>query len=325
MANKTFVLCLLAVCVRPAGASILPETIATFQRTEVQSFTPPDRALWDEYGLKEAEKAQYTAGDKKLAVTAWRLQDSTGALGAFEWQRPADATASKYVKLGAVTGHAILLAHGNYLFSLEGDWQPVDLAAITEQLKNVDGSPLPDLMDYLPAQSLIPNSERYVLGPVGLEKFAPGIPASTAAFHLGAEVQLGRFHAPDGDLALAIFNYPTPQIAMQQLGEFSKIPGVMAKRAGPMVALVMSPNNADAAEKLLALIRYQPNITLSERVPTRRDNIGHLILTIFSLIGLLLVFCTIAGLGVGAFRAFLRRGRKPEELEPMIMLHLTDR
>ena len=49
---------------------------------------------------------------------------------------------------------------------------------------------------------------------------------------------------------------PTPQIARQQTAEFQKISGAMVKRAGPMVAVILSPSNADAAEKLLSLIRY---------------------------------------------------------------------
>ena len=44
---------------------------------------------------------------------------------------------------------------------------------------------------------------------------------------------------------MAIFNYPTPQIAMQQVPDFEKLPGAMAKRSGPMVAVVLSPADPD--------------------------------------------------------------------------------
>ena len=41
---------------------------------------------------------------------------------------------------------------------------------------------------------------------------------------------------------MLIFNYPTPNIARQQLAEFEKLSGAVAKRSGPMVAVVLSPS-----------------------------------------------------------------------------------
>ena len=51
---------------------------------------PPDRPIWDEYGLKESEAARYENGDENFTVTGYRLQDTTGAMAAFDWQRPAE-------------------------------------------------------------------------------------------------------------------------------------------------------------------------------------------------------------------------------------------
>ena len=56
-------------------------------------------------------------------------------------------------------------------------------------------APPPLLPGYLPSQNLVSGSERYVVGPVGLQKFEPRIPPSVAAFHLGAEAQIGSFRA----------------------------------------------------------------------------------------------------------------------------------
>ncbi len=54
-------------------------------------------------------------------------------------------------------------------------------------------------------------------------------------------------------------------------------------------------------------MRYQATITWSEYVPSRRDNIGDLILNIFTLTGVLLLFCAAAGLAFGGFKVFARR------------------
>ena len=62
---------------------------------------------------------------------------------------------------------------------------------------------------------------------------------------------------------------------------------------------------------------------MDEYVPTRRDNIGHLVITAFELIGILLIFSTIAGLSFGGWRLFRRR--KGADPDAMITLHLADR
>jgi hypothetical protein len=99
----------------------------------------------------------------------------------------------------------------------------------------------------------------------------------------------------------------------------------MVKRSGPLVAVVLSPPNPDAAEKLLSLIRYQADVTLDERVNTRRDNIGNLVINAFVLIGILLIFVSVGGLAFGSVRAFLRRGGRGDAADAMIVLHLQDR
>ena len=60
-------------------------------------------------------------------------------------------------------------------------------------------------------------------------------------------------------------------------------------------------------------------------MPTRKDNIGDLVINAFVLIGILLCFCLVAGLTMGGFRVarqFLRHGEDPEA---MITLHLEKR
>ena len=309
-----------------ALAGVWPENFGAFHRTSAQPVEVSDRPLWEEFGLQQAEQATYEGGTRKFAATAYRLQDSTGALAAFEWQRPENAKTSSLDKLAAETPDSVVLAHGNYLLVFKG-YRPTsaDLGGLVPALPKLEQSQLPVLNSYLPKNQLLPNSERYVTGPVGLEKFDPGIPPSTAAFHMGAEAQLGSFLAPGGDMKLAIFSYPTPHIARDRFVDFQRISGAMVKRAGPLVAVILSPANADEAEKLLSRVRYEPTITWNERVPTARDNIGNLIISAFELIGILLVFCAIAGLAVGGFRVLLYRDGPTGETEAMISLHLSDR
>jgi hypothetical protein len=310
-----------------AAAAILPDQIGPYHRTATTQPALEDRPLWGEYGIKAWEAGTYENGKDRLTAAVWQLADSTGALGAFDWLRAAQGgqeKPSQAAPLASETKDELLLLHGNYLLRFDG-YKPSkeELEAIYGALKNVDNTSLPVLTGYLPAENLVPNSERYVIGPVGLERFYRGIPPSVAAFHFGAEAQIGEFQSPHGPVQLAIFNYPTAQIAMQKVGDFQKLPGALAKRSGPFVAVVLSPADADFAERLLGQVRYQAEVTRDEYVPTRRDNPGVLILNILILIGILALFAIVSGLAFGGMRVLRRKSRKGEEPDAMITLHLS--
>jgi hypothetical protein len=306
-----------------AAAAILPDAIGAYQRGPASKPALSDKPIWDECGLKDSETAVYQSGKDRFTLTAWQLQDTTGSLSAFDWQRPPAATPSTAAQLAVETPDSLLLVHGNYLLAFAGYKPPKEeLDALTGSLRNLDVTVLPILPGYLPSGGLVPNSERYILGPAGLQRFAPGIPPSVAAFHLGAEAQSGVFHSPKGDAPMVIFNYPTPQIAMQRTPDFEKIPGVVAKRSGPLVAVVLAPPDPDYAEKLLSQIRYQAEVTRDEYVPSRRDNIGDLVINAFILIGILLAFSVVSGFALGGYRALRRRSRHGEDADAMITLHL---
>jgi hypothetical protein len=304
------------------GAAILPNAIGSWHQTATAKPALSDHAVWDDYGLKAAETATYKNGSATFTLTAWQLADTTASLGAFDWQRPADSSPSKAAPLAAETKSDLMWVHGQYLLLAAG-YKPdaQELGAVNQALKNLDVTALPTLPSYMPDRDLVKNSERYVLGPASLQKFDPAISASLAGLHLGAEAQLGTFHSTKGDMEMAIFNYPTPQIAMQKLSDFEKA-GAVAKRSGPLIAVFSAPADPDLAERLLAEVRYQAEVTRNQYVPTKRDNMGDLLLNICILIGLLAGFAVVSGLLVGGLRVAMRALRKGEEPEAMITLHL---
>lgn len=311
-----------------AQAAIWPEQFGTAKRLSVKPVAVADQKLWSEYGLQEAEQAEYAGPAGNFTATGYRLQDSTAALGAYDWQRPQNAKQSQLGKLAAETPDETILAHGNYLLIFQGYKPDVpQLDALFQRVPKLDQSPLPTLRDYLPAEGRLPNSERYVIGPQGLEAFAPAVPSSAAGFHVGAEAQVASFKGPSGELKLAIFSYPTPNIARERLSAMQKVPGVLVKRSGPLVAAAIPSGpgaiNGNDAEWLLSLVKYQATISWDQYVPTRRDNIGDLIVNAFTLIGILLAFATVAGLAFGGYRAFQRRSGKADP-DALTVLHLRD-
>ena len=292
-------------------AAIFPDSLGDYTKSSAKQVAPPDPALYQEYGFEAAEQADFSSPTLgRLTVTAWRFHDSTGAMAAAQAQRPAPAGQQ-------------LDSFANYVF-LFNPKPPgeAELDQLHSALPRVENSPLPVLKEYLPADGLIPDSPRYVLGPVSLAKFEPRISPSLAAFHLSAEGQLGRYSTPKGPMTLAIFSYPTPNMARARVDEFQKIPGAIAKRSGILVAVTLDPPDPNLAESLLSKIVYQQNITLNERVPDNAGRtLGGAVIGSFVLAGAILVICLVGGVGVGTMRILLRKmGWRVSDPDQMIVL-----
>jgi hypothetical protein len=226
----------------------------------------------------------------------------------------------------------VLLSHGNYVFRFEGRKpRTAELKQLFATLEKVDETPLPTLRRYLPQRGLVPNSQRYVLGPASLAEFEPRISHQTAAFEFSTEAYIGKYRTPGGEATLGVFSYPNAHIARSRIAEFQKIPSASIKRSGPLLVVVLGldPPNSPAAEKLLADVNYQGEVTVSEvppPVPQNPGNAGEMLVSIFTLAGLLLVLCLAGGILMGIFRIGGRQffGSKNAQ-EPMITLNLGDR
>jgi hypothetical protein len=304
-------------------AGICPDLVGEYHKGPVKTISVPDQALYDEYGLDATEQADYSSADRHFIATAWRFHDSTGAMAMFQARRPAGATPAKTSKLAVQTSDGLIFAYGNYVFQVTGA-VPADVSPLYANLPKLEQSPLPALSGDLPTEGLIPNSERYVVGPVSLDRFFPGVAPSVAGFHLGAEGQVGKYRTDKGGvLTLAIFNYPTPNMARERADEFQKIPGAMARRVGPLVTVTVNAPDADAAERILSRVKYETNITWNEKVPQNEvKNTAKLVLNIFVFSGILIVGCMIAGLAFGGAKVLSRKLNKGEDPQAMITLHL---
>jgi hypothetical protein len=317
---------LVLLTVSLANAAILPDQFGGFMKGSSQPLAASDPALFQEFGFQAGERAEYKSPQKRFSVSAWRFQDSTGALALFEARRPALATPGKLTDLFVKTPDGAVVGFANYVFQITGAVpEQKDLELLYVQLPQLDRAPLPALISYLPQEGLIPNSERYILGPASLARYEPRISPSLAAFHLGAEAQTGRYRTPKGDLNLVIFSYPTPNMARERQEELLKVPGTIAKRSGPLVGVVVQPPDADAAEQVLAQVQYAGKLTLNQQVPVNQAQyLAKLFLNIFTLSGVLMALSIIVGVGFGGFRVLLRKLGRGGDEEPFVLLRIRD-
>ncbi len=320
MLRSVILLAAVIAAAAPSPAAIWPDQAGEYRKTSSKPATLAEKPVLEEYGLQDAEQAEYS-GPGRFQAIGYRFNDSTGGFAAFQAMRPSTAVRSDFANNAVQGGGTAVAAFGNYVLEFRGLTPDRALfKAITDQLQQVDQTPLPTLPNYLPVQGLVPNSERFIVGPRSLAKFESRIPAAVADFDLSTEAEIAEYRLPGGAVNLALFSYPTPQIANKQLPNFQKLPGVMAKRTGPLVAVLFSPPNPDDAERLLANVRYGAEITWNERLPNPRDNVANLLLNIFMLTGILIVLFLAAGVVVGVLRrAGLNKGR-----EEMVVLRLDE-
>jgi hypothetical protein len=301
------------------SGAILPDTIATWQRGTPAAAPVPDAKVWAEYGLQDAETSPYTDGAQKFSITAWRFNDATGAMAAFYEIRPADAKPSTLMGLSAETADRQFVAAGNYLFRFEGRRvTPEELSHVVATVPKYEHSPLPSLPKYMPA-GMIPGTARYIVGPAALAQFLPAVPAGTVGFHFNAEGETAKY----GKTTFAVFTYPTMEMARDRYQAFQSIPGAVAKRTGPLVAVALGAPNANDAESLLAQVKYQATVTIQEHPTAAPVNFGTLLVNVVLFVLVVMAFMAVSGAIVGGLMILLRRGDASGDGDNMISLHLS--
>ena len=313
--GAVFLVTALALISLNLPAAILPEGMEFHSRKTVTALHPEPAAVWSEFGLQEAERAEYAGAKGRFAISAWRLTDATNAQAAMQLLRT------------ALPAGASIQQRGNYVLQFEGRKPPEEetMMQLILSMPRFDHSSLPALTGFLPAAARHRYSERYILGPASLEAFIPGMSPSLVAFHFGTEGQLARFKDKDGDVTVVLFNYPNPQIAKERLAAFQEHKQYIARRSGPILSVVTQTATPDAAERILAQVRWEGNVTLNQQMPDPKgDNIGVLFLNITKFSGMMAVFALLAGVGFAGFRLLGRKlsGQKPGEDTVMIALRI---
>jgi hypothetical protein len=127
-----------------------------------------------------------------------------------------------------------------------------------------------------------------------------------AAFRFGTEAQFARYQTAGGSSRLALFSYPSAQIARAQMKEFDRLDSVVAKRSGSLIAAAIAPS-PDDAERLLAKVRYAVDVTVTPREENRHDNFATLIIDIIILCLILAGLMIVGGVLVAGARILATR------------------
>ena len=331
-----------------AAAGLLPTQFGGWSVRETKSLQVgatgrEEGTILAEYGATGGEQKAYARGRDTLVVMLVQFKDPSGAYGALTYVRPPRAISAGIGDYSAVDGERLLFVVGNLLVQTRGTPGDIrDLGLMVQPLRKIaDQRLFPDLPRRLPEEGLEAGSDCYLLGPRALARFAPLGAGDWLGFEMGAEAEVAQYRKGGEHARLLMVEYPTPQIAHNRLTEISrwfrvnpkegvdKGPVLYAKRAGRLLGLVSEASSAAYAQKLLDAIRYEVEVTWSERESKLREpNIAELLYSIFILTGIILLMALGMGLGFGGFRLVMKHffpGRffdRPERME-IIQLGLS--
>src|SRR3984885_433553 len=315
---------------------------------------PVNAAVLKEYGFTSFESATYTRDDgRRLTLKAARFGDASGAYGAYTYYKTPAMLIEKIGDGAASMNERVLFYRGSILvdavFEKLSAMSAAELRELAQDLPPPAGNTrnLPGLPAYLPPQSYVKNTAKYVVGSAALQNLEAPVPASLVDFSSGAEVVLGNYNSSGGEATLMLISYPTPQIAADHLRRIeaanpknNESPAgstpmlanpIFDKRTGPIVVVVAGPLSQAEAKSLLASVNYNANVTWNENTHfTKRDNLANLLVNIIILCGIILGFALVAGLAFGGIRILARRmfpGRVFERAEnrEFIALHLSEK
>jgi hypothetical protein len=297
------------------------EPVAQFNRT-----VAPRADLLNEAGKTGAEGRNYRRGDKELTVMYEQFRDPSGAYEIYTAMLSTKSNPSTVAPLTAAGNDQLMALVGNrvVIISPIRSASDVDLKLLLDSLKQKsDRSPLPPIRGYLPDEDMVQGSQKYALGPAGFNAALQSLNESEFSaitpelgFGKGAEAMLAGYHSATGKTeTLILVEYPTPQIAEQQLKHIQPILAAnpelataTVERKNSLLSLVLSPVNAQSAASLRENIKYGIAITWNEGSHVLTD--PPWLVTVKNIFIGTLAFCGIAlvlGIAFGGVRVVTKR------------------
>jgi hypothetical protein len=282
-----------------------------------------DEPLWKEYGLVHTQAGK----QRRLAYTAYRMKDLTGALAAWEWQRSPAAKSCDLAPFCTADLGRTIIFDNNYVVIFESaNPKKIAVDAVLQSLPDKKDTALPAIVTFLPRQGRVPDSARYVLGKVSLKAFAPELSTVEPGFDQGAEAQVAAYRIDNATnpVRLALFYYATPEMARLHTVEFRLLPNTHVKRSGVLIAIVYGGATEQEADTVLSRVEYEAKITWNDVPPPGPIKpLYQLLLNILYLSIVLSGICFLAGLIYAGMRIYRRRYGTLEADEAMTTLHLT--
>jgi hypothetical protein len=283
-----------------------------------------DASIFGEYGWVTGWERTYTKGGRSIKVDLYQTKDPSDGYGLYSYLRDSEMRGTDITQHSSISPTRALILQGNFIVEAHG----AEAEALQPDLKELasaiaahaDQGAYPTLWMHLPEDGMELRSDHYVLGPETLRHFFPIADGDWLGFSTGAEAEVARYRFNGNQLTLLVADFPTPQIATEQLERFSQQfnlnaanvgdsrPTVYARRDLTLVSLVANARSQEEANRLLDQIHTAIHVTWNEPSASLKEpGIGPIIVGIIVGTGAICMFAIVAGVAFGGVRLLVKR------------------
>jgi hypothetical protein len=303
-----------------------------YDEKNIQTLAGKRAATIGRYGFVGATTQNWSGPNGNVRLTLYEMADATAAYGLFTLERsseqPGLITTIPVGTEGFRVGNRSIFWQSKYLVKLEGT------AAVTAGLarvvsENIFGrSRKPPVSNHLPPKNLIQGTERYIVDEASIGRDLELNP-QTLGFDDSVEIATADYRVNGKTAHLVLLMYPTQQLAKKyedQSASAAHDQPAFRKRVGPLIALVRGSHDPSTAKVILDGVNYETQVTWDQPRPDL--SLRQVILTIFTFIGVALLFTIVVGLSFGGLRIFVKAKYpdqvfdRPEDME-IIQLKLA--
>lgn len=331
--RRILIICAIALCMmattHPSSAQgLLPSSFGAWNGGASQALTleqaaGADASAIQEYGFKSAERVEYTREQDKLVVTLYRMTDPSAAYGAFTFLRAAGMAPSKLAQYAASSPNRALVVVGNFLIDADGAAVARslnDIGSLADALKSkADPRPYPFIAGHLPSEGIVPGSEHYIVGPVGLHALFPVSSGDWLGISDGAEAISARFRKGTQEATLLIVEYPTQQVASRHFEAAQPILHASADSTAPansilaserddnLISIVFGQSTPLFANALLKKVVFGHNVVWNEPSFKATELTWPVyVVGAFTGAGIIMLFSIVSGIGFGIIRVVVK-------------------
>ncbi|HEY2384503.1 MAG TPA: DUF6599 family protein [Terriglobia bacterium] len=261
------------------------------------------------YGLTGATTQTWMGPDGPVRLTLYEMLDAGAAYGVFTLDRNLDEAGFAAIPIGTegfrVGNHAEFW-QAKYVVRLEGSTAATDKLARAISANVFGSSHRPQVATHLPPENLIQGSEKYIIDASALGRNLDLDP-QTLGFDDSVDVATADYRVNGKIAHLVLLMYPNQQLAKKYEDQWlarSPADAGLRKRVSALFAIVRGSKDPNVAKAILDGVNYETQVTWDQPRPdiSMRD----VILTIFSFIGIALLFTLVVGLSYGGVRIFVK-------------------
>jgi hypothetical protein len=284
----------------------------------------PESKLLVEYGLQSITDRQYSNGKARITIEAFEMKYASGAYGLWTFHRGS---------LGATQRE---IFNGRFVLRFSGPDESI-VEAVAAQMKTnlTSTSESPLLPTYLPDQSKIANSEKYLIGPEAVARVsAISDLKNVIDFTGGTHAAIADYNNGNGKMSIVLVEFQSPQFAVDGLAKiqshFSSLsPDEQKKRilrrVGNYALEAVNVSDPETAQEVLKQVKYMVSVHWEGKnasaipIPFRPPDpsalrevvqTGQFLVATFYWIGILVVGAVVIGISVGGVIFYWRRAQR---------------